>query len=147
MTSPFVWKSIASTRSLPLGSLEYPQLFQLGLLDRLRQQSQLTRSKNNYLITCSAIPNVCSFVWWCCCYCFFDSWTKERVERLGFCSLKETLFARCLNYSAKVCWIFLLGVKRHDILALQTRSLLREQILPHCWHDLLATLQDRCLLI
>ena len=61
MTSPFVWKSIASTFPLPLGSLEYAQTL-LGLLDRLRQQSQLARRKNNYLITCPTIPNVCLFV-------------------------------------------------------------------------------------
>ena len=61
MTSPFVWKSIASTRLLPLGSVEYPQ-YLLGLLDRLRQQSQLARRKNNDLITCPTIPNVCLFV-------------------------------------------------------------------------------------
>ena len=61
MTSPFVWKSIASTRSLPLGSEEYPQLLP-GLLDRLRQQLQLARKKNNYLIVCPTIPNVCLFV-------------------------------------------------------------------------------------
>ena len=63
MTSPFVWKSIASTRSLPLGLEEYPQLL-LGLLDRLRQQLQFpsARKKNNYLIVCPTIPNVCLFV-------------------------------------------------------------------------------------
>ena len=61
MTSPFVWKSIASTFPLPLGSLEYPQA-PLRLLYRLRQQSQLARRKNNYLIVCSTIPNVCLFV-------------------------------------------------------------------------------------
>ena len=156
MTSPFVWKSIASTRSLPLGSLEYPQ-FVFGLLDRLRQQSQLARGKNNYLIACPTIPNVCLFVCWCWCYCFFDSWTKDRVERLGFFSFKEPFFVRCLNYSAKVCWICLLGVKDYDILALQTRSFSHEQILygpywsnfmlPHSWHALVHTLQDGCQLI
>ena len=57
MTSPFVWKSIASTRPE-----EYPQVLPLGLLDRLRQQSQLARRKNNYLIACPTIPNFCLFV-------------------------------------------------------------------------------------
>ena len=113
MTSPFVWKSIASTFPLPLGSEEYPQ-FVLVLLDRLRQQSQLARGKNNYLITCPTIPNVCLFVSWCFRFCFFDSWTEERVERLRFFSLKEPFFVRCPNYSAKVCWICSPGVKEHE---------------------------------
>ena len=89
MTSPFVWKSTASTLPLPLGSLEYYQPLLIGLLDRLRQQSQLAREKNNYLIACPTIPNVCLFVCWCWCYFFFDSWTKERVERLGFSALRN----------------------------------------------------------
>ena len=60
MTSPFVWKSIASTFPLALGSEEYLQPL-LGLLDWLRQQSQLARRKNNYFIVCPTIPNVCLF--------------------------------------------------------------------------------------
>ena len=158
MTSPFVWKSIASTLPLPLGSGEYPQLWP-GLLDRLRQQSQLARRKNNYLITCPTIPNGCLFVCWCFCFCFCDSWTKERVERLRFFSLKEPFFVRCLNYSAKVCWICSLGVKEQERYPcfIQNRSSLREKILygvywrnfmlPRCWHALVHTLQNGCLLI
>ena len=42
MTSPFVWKSIASTRSLPLEFVEYPQdPSPPELLDPLRQHSQV----------------------------------------------------------------------------------------------------------
>ena len=92
MTSPFVWKSIASTFPLPLGSEEYPQPWP-GLLDRLRQQSQLARRKNNDLITWPTISNVCLFVCWCCCCCCccccFNNWTKERVERLRFSALRN----------------------------------------------------------
>ena len=80
MTSPFVWKSIASTRSLPLGSVEYPQLPEPGFLDRLRQQSQLARRKHNYLNTCPT--NVCLLVG--VVFVVFYSWKKERVERLRF---------------------------------------------------------------
>ena len=101
MTSPFVWKSIASTFSLPLGLLEQFQPLLFGPLDRLRQQSQFwARGKNNYLIACPTIPNVCLFVCWCWCYCFFDSWTKERVERLGFfsfCTLSKLLCQGLVN--------------------------------------------------
>ena len=114
MTSPFVWKSIASTRPE-----EYPQVLPLGLLDWLRQQSQLARRKNNYLMACPTIPNFCFFVG-VVVVVFFDSWTRERVDRFRFFSLKEPFFVRCLNYSTKVCWICLLGVKEHDIVLYKT---------------------------
>ena len=137
MTSPFVWKSIAST--LPA----YLQVPSLGLLDRLRQQSQLARGKN--LIKGQTIPNVNLFVCCCCCCCFY-SWRKERVERFRLFNVKALFFVRCITYvlcQGELTQLIGSEGSRYDILALQTRSSLQEQIfcgpywrnviLPRCW--------------
>ena len=89
MTSPFVWKSIASTFPPPLGSEEYPQPWP-GLLDRLRQQSQLARRKNNDLITWPTISNVCLFVFVVVVVVVVSiAERKKRVERLRFSALRN----------------------------------------------------------